>query len=205
MTARFIVFEGGEGSGKSTQARRIADARDALLTRQPGGTEIGASIRQLLLSPQTTHLSDRAEALLMAADRAQHVEELIRPTLVAGRDVVCDRYVGSSLAYQGAGRGLGVDAVRSLSEFAVDGMWPDLTVLLDVPPAIGLGRIGGEPDRLERLGIEFHERVRAMYLDLAAAAPQAWLVIDATQPIDAVSSTLDAALRERFGWAPGVT
>ena len=146
--ARFIAFEGGEGSGKSTQARRIADARGALLTRQPGGTEIGASIRELLLSPSTQGLSDHAEALLMAADRAQHVAEMIQPALAAGRDVVCDRYVSSSLAYQGAGRNLGIDAVLALSEFAVGETWPDLNVLLDVPPEIGLGRIDGPPDRL---------------------------------------------------------
>jgi len=198
--ARFIAFEGGEGSGKSTQARRIAEQRGALLTRQPGGTDIGASIRELLLSPATVGLSDRAEALLMAADRAQHVDEMISPTLAAGRDVVCDRYVSSSLAYQGAGRNLGIDAVLALSEFAVGDTWPDLNVLLDVPVEVGLGRIDGPPDRLEQQGDGFHDRVRQTFLDLAAASPERWLVIDATQPIDQVASELDAGLNARFGW-----
>ena len=198
--ARFIAFEGGEGSGKSTQAKRVAACRDALLTRQPGGTEIGASIRELLLSPTTQGLSDRAEALLMAADRAQHVAEMIRPALATGRDVVCDRYVSSSLAYQGAGRGLGIDAVLALSEFAVGETWPDLNVLLDVPAEVGLARIDGPPDRLEQQGDGFHDRVRQTFLDLATASPDRWLVIDATQPIEQVAAELDAGLNARLGW-----
>lgn len=200
MSACFIAFEGGEGSGKSTQARRIATARGALLTRQPGGTEIGGSIRQLLLSPETEGLSDHAEALLMAADRAQHVAELIAPTLASGQDVICDRYVSSSLAYQGAGRGLGIDEVLALSKFAVGDTWPDLNVLLDVPPEVGLGRIDGAPDRLESQGAGFHDRVRTTFLELAQATPDAWLVIDGTKPVDEVASILDAELATRFGW-----
>ncbi|HAY69484.1 MAG: dTMP kinase [Acidimicrobiaceae bacterium] len=200
MTGRFIAFEGGEGSGKSTQARRVAEARGALLTRQPGGTEIGASIRELLLSPDTTGLSDRAEALLMAADRAQHVDQMIRPALEAGQDVICDRYVSSSLAYQGAGRALGIDAVLGLSEFAVGDTWPDVNVLLDVPASVGLARIDGPPDRLEQQGVGFHERVRETFLALAATNPDRWLVIDGTQPVAAVAAELDAGLHERFGW-----
>ncbi len=201
MTGLFIAFEGGEGSGKSTQARRIAQARGALLTRQPGGTEIGAAVRELVLSPRTSGLSARAEALLMAADRAQHVDEVIRPALEAGRDVVCDRYVSSSLAYQGAGRSLGVEAVLALSEFAVGDVWPDLNVLLDVPVAVGLARIDGPPDRLELQSDGFHERVRQTFLALAAASPDTWLVIDGTQPVEVVSRELDAALSERFAWS----
>lgn len=200
MTGRFIAFEGGEGSGKSTQARRIAEARSALLTRQPGGTEIGASIRELLLSPGTAGLADRAEALLMAADRAQHVAQMIRPALESGQDVVCDRYLSSSLAYQGAGRELGIEAVLALSEFAIDGVWPDVNVLLDVPVEVGLGRIDGPPDRLEQQDGGFHERVRQSFLDLASASPEAWIVIDATQAIDSVAEQLDDALNDRFGW-----
>ena len=196
----FVAFEGGEGSGKSTQARRIADAHDALLTRQPGGTEIGASIRELLLSTDTEGLSLRAEALLMAADRAQHVDELIRPTLAAGRHVVCDRYLASSLAYQGAGRELGEDAVGALSAFAVDGLLPDLVLLLDVPVEVGLGRIDSAPDRLESLGGGFHERVRQSFLAQAAADADRWVVIDATQPLAVVTAAVDAALHERLGW-----
>jgi dTMP kinase len=171
-----------------------------LLTRQPGGTEIGASIRELLLSTDTEGLSLRAEALLMAADRAQHVEELIRPTLDAGRHVVCDRYLASSLAYQGAGRELGEPEVRALSAFAVDGLLPDLILLLDVPAEVGLGRIDSAPDRLESLGGGFHDRVRASFLSQATADPQRWLVIDGTQPLDAVTAAVDAALQERLGW-----
>ncbi len=197
----FVAFEGGEGSGKSTQARRVADAHDALLTRQPGGTEIGASIRELLLSTDTEGLSVRAEALLMAADRAQHVDELIRPTLRSGRHVVCDRYLASSLAYQGAGRDLGEDAVGALSAFAVDGLMPDLILLLDVPVDVGLSRIDSAPDRLESLGAGFHERVRRSFLRQASADPDRWVVIDATQTLDEVTAAVDASLSERLGWA----
>jgi len=199
--AYFIAFEGGEGSGKSTQARRIADARGAVLTRQPGGTTLGAAMRQILLSPDTEQLDDRAEALLMAADRAQHVSELIVPTLASGQDVVCDRYVASSLAYQGAGRRLGIDQVLALSQFAVGDTWPDLNVLLDVPVEVGLGRIDGPPDRLEQVGDGFHDRVRQTFLDLAKASPDQWLVIDATQTVDAVAAELNAGLNARFGWS----
>lgn len=200
MRGVFVSFEGGEGSGKSTQARRIAERRGAVLTRQPGGTEIGASIRHLLLSTETDGLSVRAEALLMAADRAQHVDEVIRPTLESGRDLVCDRYMASSLAYQGAGRGLGVDRVAALSEFAIDGLVPDLTVLLDVPVEVGMSRIESAPDRLESLGAGFHERVREAYLDLAAASPQRWVVVDAAQPLDEVAAAVDAIVADRLGW-----
>lgn len=197
-TGVFITFEGGEGSGKSTQARRVAAARDAVLTRQPGGTAIGVSVRQLLLSNETQAVSARAEALLMAADRAQHVEELIRPSLAAGSDVVCDRYAASSLAYQGAGRELGIEEVLALSTFAVDGLWPDLTVLIDVPVDVGLGRIGGAPDRLESQGTEFHERVRQAFLGFAAADPTRWVVVDGTKPLDVVSAAVDAAIADRL-------
>ena len=125
---------------------------------------------------------------------------MIQPALAAGRDVVCDRYVSSSLAYQGAGRNLGIDAVLALSEFAVGETWPDLNVLLDVPPEIGLGRIDGPPDRLEQQGDGFHDRVRQTFLDLASAEPDRWLVIDATQPIEKVAVELDAGLNARLGW-----
>ena len=129
---RFVVFEGGEGSGKSTQARLLAERWGALLTFEPGATELGARLRKILLDPATTDLDPRAEALLMAADRAHHVATTIRPALLRGRDVVCDRYVGSSLAYQGYARGLGVEEVAELSAFATEGLVPDLVVLLEV-------------------------------------------------------------------------
>lgn len=193
MAGQLIVFEGGEGSGKSTQAARVAQRRDAVLTRQPGGTEIGASIRSMLLSPSTSGLSDRAEALLMAADRAQHVDELIRPSLASGRDVVCDRYFGSSIAYQGAARGLGVDEVRALSMFAVGEVMPDLVVLLDVPVELGLGRSTGAVDRFEMQNADFHQQVRDTFLALAESEPN-WVVVNASAPIDEVAAAVDAAL-----------
>ncbi|MEM7095117.1 MAG: dTMP kinase [Actinomycetota bacterium] len=196
----FVAFEGGEGSGKSTQARRIAERHGAVLTRQPGGTAIGASIRELLLSPDTEGLGLRAEALLMAADRAQHVDELIRPTLAAGGDLVCDRYLASSLAYQGAGRELGIEAVGALSAFAVDGVMPDLVLLLDVPVDVGLGRIDSAPDRLESLDRDFHERVRSTFLSLAEGDPDRWVVIDGTAAVEDVSAAVDHAIAERIGW-----
>ena len=132
---RFIVFEGGEGTGKSTQARLLAERLDAVCTHQPGGTELGRSIRALLLdddAPGAATLDDRADALLIAADRAQHVAEVIEPALGAGRHVVCDRYIGSSIAYQGHGRGLDVDIVRAVSGWAAGGLWPDLVLLMEV-------------------------------------------------------------------------
>ncbi len=169
---RFIAFEGGEGSGKSTQARRLAQFLDAVLTREPGGTEVGAQLRAILLDPATTGLSSRAEALLMAADRAQHVREVVEPALAAGRHVVTDRFAGSSIAYQGYGRGLDPDEVRRLSEWATDGVWPDLVVLLDLDASIASTRLGSRPDRFEEEGADFHERVTAGFRALAAAEPE---------------------------------
>ena len=148
---RFIVFEGGEGSGKSTQAARLAARLDALLTHEPGGTAVGTRLRELMLSPETERLDDRAEALLMAADRAQHVSEVIEPALRQGRHVVCDRYIGSSVAYQGYGRGLDPDMVRAVSGWAAAGLWPDLTVLLSVPDEVAAARIGAALSGLGRL------------------------------------------------------
>ena len=143
-------------------------------------------------------IDDRAEALLMAADRAQHVAELIRPALEAGRDVVCDRFVGSSLAYQGHGRGLGVEPVAALSRFATDDLAPDVVILLDVPAAVAVARRPGGPDRLEAAGPDFHARVRAGYLALAAADPERWVVIDGAAPVDDVVR----ARRRRRGRPP---
>ncbi|MDQ6698066.1 MAG: dTMP kinase, partial [Actinomycetota bacterium] len=147
MSGRLIVFEGGEASGKSTQAARLAEGLGARLTREPGGTSLGAELRGLLLDPAAAPVAVRAEALLMAADRAQHVAEVIGPALAASEDVVCDRFVGSSLAYQGYGRGLGVDDVRRLSAFATSGVEPDLVILLDVAPEVAIGRSDRAPDR----------------------------------------------------------
>ena len=198
---RFVVFEGGESVGKSTQAAWLATRRGADLTFEPGGTGLGRELRRLLLGEAGVRLDVLSEALLMAADRAQHVAESIRPALEAGRDVVCDRYIGSSLAYQGYGRGLDVDSVRSLSEVATGGLWPDLVVLLDMDPQRARERGGGGSDRFEALGMDFHMRVRAGYLELAAADPARWVVIDADRPPSDVRGDIAALVAERLGWA----
>src|SRR5439155_17054633 len=184
---RFVALEGGEASGKSTQAARLAGRLGALLTREPGGTEVGERIRAVLLDPALAGLDARAEALLMAAARAQHVAEVIRPALAAGRDVVSDRYAGSSLAYQGFGRGLAVDEVRWLSDWATGGLWPDLTILLDVPVEVARRRLGAL-DRFEAEDDAFHERVVDGFRKLAGADPGAWVVLDGTGDVDAVAA-----------------
>ena len=195
-----IAFEGGDGTGKSTQARRLAERiDDALLTFQPGATSIGVALRAVVLDPATVGLDARAEALLYAADRAQHVAEVVRPALEAGRVVVTDRYLHSSVAYQGIGRGLGADAVAAVSEFATGGLQPDLVVLLVVPPAVRDSRLGarGDRDRLESAGDDFHARVEAAFLDLAAADPGRWVVVDGDAGVDEVADRVWAALAGR--------
>ena len=197
---RFVVFEGGEGSGKSTQARLLADRWGAVFTFEPGDTPVGARLREILLDHATGHLDPRAEALLMAADRAHHVATSIRPALNRGRDVVCDRFVGSSIAYQGYGRELGPDEVAALSAFATDGLVPDLVVLLTVPEAIAAERLAaaGAPDRLEAAGDDFHRRVADGYAALAAADPSHWVVVDGVGSVDDVSDRVDAVIAERL-------
>ncbi|WP_280139202.1 dTMP kinase [Geodermatophilus dictyosporus] len=198
----FVALEGGEGTGKSTQARLLLDwlglhELPARLTHEPGGTAPGARIRSLLLDPATGDLAPRAEALLYAADRAHHVHAVVRPALEAGEVVVTDRYVDSSLAYQGAGRTLDLDEVRRISAWATGGLVPDLTVLLDLPPETGLARALGRAaaDRLESESLEFHQRVRATFRALAAADPGRYLVLDAERPAEEIA----AAVRERVG------
>ncbi|MGN6242094.1 MAG: dTMP kinase, partial [Motilibacteraceae bacterium] len=195
----FVAFEGGEGAGKSTQVRLLADrlrtkGHEVVLTREPGGTPLGQQVRALLLDPASGRIAERSEALLYAADRAHHVETLVRPGLARGAVVVTDRYVDSSLAYQGAGRALPVDDVAALSAWATGGLVPGLTVVLDVPPEIGLTRFAEAPDRLEAEPLEFHRRVREGFLALAARAPERYLVLDATLPPEQVA----AAIRERL-------
>lgn len=195
MTGRFVVLEGGDGSGKSTQCVALVEqlrARgiEVVATVEPGSTPLGAALRKLLLDGDA--VSPRAEALMMAADRAEHVDEVIRPALARGAWVVSDRHVPSSLVYQGVVRGLGVDAVAALSAFATDGLVPDLVVLLDVDDATAEARRSGESDRLEREGGEFHARVRAAYRDLAAT--HGWTVVDASGPVDVVSGAVVAAV-----------
>jgi dTMP kinase len=206
VVGRFIVFEGGEASGKSTQSARLAARLGALHTREPGGTAIGAALRDLLLDVRTTGLDARAEALLMAADRAQHVAEVVRPALAAGRHVVSDRYVGSTLAYQGYGRGLPVAGLRRISGWATGDLWPDLVVLLDVPREVAVERRPRAPDRMEAAGAEFHERVAQGYRSLAAAYDH-WVVVDGAGPADEVAARVWDTVVGRLpdlapDWAP---
>jgi dTMP kinase len=202
---RFVVFEGGEASGKSTQARRLADAWGATLTFEPGDTEVGAQLRAILLDPGNGDLDARAEALLMAADRAQHVATCIRPALAEGRDVVCDRFTGSSIAYQGFGRGLGEEAVAALSAFATDGLEPDLVVLLDVSADVAAARLAatGRLDRMEAAGDEFHRVVAEGYRTLAAADPERWVVVDGGGSVDEVAELVADAVAARLGSGTG--
>lgn len=196
---RFIAFEGGDGSGKSTQAARLADSLDAVLTREPGGTSIGSKIRELVLDPSHHELTSRTEALLMAAARAQHVEERILPDLLEGRDVISDRFVASSLAYQGVGRGLGIEVISELNEFATNGLAPDLTVLLDVDPDAARNRLGTELDRIEEAGADLGRQVVETYRVLAAASPDRWVVVDANGDIDEVAERVRTAVADRLG------
>lgn len=197
----FVVFEGGDGAGKSTQVGLLVDAlraegHDTLRTREPGGTPLGERVRELVLDPAHGPVDARAEALLFAAARAAHVAQLIRPALAAGRTVVCDRFADSSAAYQGAGRGLGLDRVAELNAWATAGLVPDLTVLLDVPAGTGRtrreARDGTAGDRLETEPDAFHDANRAAFLELAGRAPERYLVLDATRP----AGELSAAVRE---------
>lgn len=198
----FVAFEGGDGAGKSTQLRMLAaalaaDGHDVLVTRQPGGTALGAAIRELVLHGD--HVAPRAEALLYAADKAQHIDEVIAPALAQGRTVLTDRYVDSSIAYQGAGRDLGVDEISRLQRWAVGGVLPDLTIVLDVTPTTGRARRGAEEDRLEAEGDDFHEAVREHFLLLAAADLQRYHVVDASAPPDEIHQRVLGWVRERAG------
>jgi len=198
----FVVFEGGEGAGKSTQVTALATAlrrlgRDVEVTREPGATSTGSRIRSLLLdgslqAPGEPPLAPRAEALLYAADRAHHVAAVVRPALARGALVISDRYVDSSLAYQGAGRTLPVEEVAWLSAWATGGLKPDLVVLLDIESTAGLSRVAarGTADRLERESLAFHERVRYAFLDLAAADPRRYLVLDAARPVEEIAAAV---------------
>lgn len=190
----FIAFEGGEGAGKSTQEALLAAAltergHHVVRTREPGGTPAGERIREILLSPEFDGLDARAEALLFAASRGEHVARIIRPALDRGDVVICDRYLDSSVAYQGYGRDLGVETIRDLSLWATDDLVPDLTIVLDIDPAIGLSRLAN-PDRMEAEPIEFHRAVRAGFLDLASKDPGRYLVLPADQPRDVIAARI---------------
>lgn len=196
MSGRFIVLEGGDGAGKSTQRELLMrwlrdDGVEVVLTHEPGATALGAALRSLLLDGDA--IDARAEALLMAADRAQHVAEVVRPALERGAWVVSDRHVPSSLVYQGVLRGLGVDAVAGLSEFATDGLVPDLVILLDVDDATAESRRSPEADRMEREGDAFHAAVRGAYRDLAARF--GWVMVDASGAPEAVGARVQNAVR----------
>jgi dTMP kinase len=200
----FISFEGGDGAGKSTQMGMLRDhlvtermvAEDLILTtREPGGTALGRQIRELLLHGE--HVDAQAEALLYAADRAHHVATLVRPHLARGGLVLADRYLDSSIAYQGAGRDLPAQEIAALSMWAVDGLLPHRTILLDVPPdTLDVRRGVSEQDRLERAGSDFHQAVRREFLELAAADPQRFAVIDGTQDRDTVHAEVLEVVRE---------
>lgn len=197
----FIAFEGGEGSGKTTQSRLLAiwlrdQGFDVVQTREPGSTKVGMRLRAILLDAVHQGLSARSEALLYAADRAEHVEKVIRPALYHGSMVISDRYVDSSLAYQGAGRALDVEDVTRINNWATGGLVPDLTVLIDTPPSVGLARLGGAADRIESEPLEFHERVRREFRALAAAEPARYLVLDGTLPQQQISSLIYDRVRE---------
>ena len=201
MTAErgvFIAFEGGDGAGKSTQVRLLAerlraDGHDPVLTRQPGGTALGQRLRDLVLHGDP--MTPRAEALLFAADKAQHVEEVVRPALAAGRVVLTDRYTDSSVAYQGAGRDLGADEVHTLQMWAVGGLVPDLTVIVDITAEEGRRRRGEVHDRLESEADHFHEAVREHFHALAATAPDRYLVVDGAAEAELMAEHVWARVR----------
>lgn len=199
----FIAFEGGDGSGKTSQLHRLAAelaeaSAPVLAAREPGGTELGQQLRTMVLhGPED--VDPRTEALLYATDRAYHVATVIRPALANGQTVLEDRYIDSSVAYQGAARQLGAQEIRDLSLWATDGLLPDAVLVFDVDPQVGLSRLGAQRDRLERATDGFHGLVRQHYLEIAAADPERYTVIDANQDIDAVYADAVAALRRIVG------
>jgi len=199
-SGRLLALEGIDGSGKTTQARALAAALGARLTHEPGATALGLALRQLLLSPEAPPLSLRAEALLMAADRAEHVTQVVGPALAAGEWVVSDRFSGSTLAYQGYGRGLNIAQLGRLVEWAAAGLAPDLSILVDVPVEVAQNRLAtSAPDRFERLGPAFAQAVREGFLALAAADPAHWVVVDGTTDRAALSAHILAIVHERVG------
>ncbi len=205
MSGLFVVFEGGDGVGKSTQTRRLESWLDergieVVRTFEPGDTASGRRMREILLAPETGELSPRAEALLFAADKAQHVAEVVAPALARGAVVVCDRFVDSTLAYQGAGRVLDVADVEHINRWATENLRPDLTVLMDLDPRQAVGRMA-DKDRMEDAGADFHERVREGFLALARRDPERYLVLAARDAKDANA----AAIRSRVARLLGVS
>ena len=202
----FITLEGPEGSGKTSQTPLLAEFLTArglrvVTTREPGGTDIGNQVREVLTRMENTAMQPRTEILLFLAARAQLVEELIRPKLAQGSIVICDRYADSTLAYQGYGHGLDLDLLRMFLNFATGKLWPDLTLLFDIDPEEGLRRrkrSGGEWNRLDAYALAFHQRVRAGYRALASQDPQRWVVIDASQSFDQVQAQIRQVVIERL-------
>jgi dTMP kinase len=202
----FITLEGPDGSGKTTQARMLAEwlreqGYEVVLTREPGGTDIGDQIRDVLHDLRNTAMDARTEILLYSASRAQHVAQLIRPALAAGKIVISDRYADSTLAYQGYGRGLDLGMLRTITTFATVDLVPDLTLYLDIPPHVGLQRrqMGGDEwNRLDAETLEFHQRVRAGFLELARLEPERWVTIDATRSVEEVQTEIRALVKERL-------
>lgn len=208
MNGFFVSFEGPDGSGKSTVLHRVltqlaSEIRPPyLVTREPGGSEIAEAIRQVILEPNYVAMTARTEALLYAAARSQHLTEVVRPALQAGKLVISDRYLDSSLAYQGAGRGLGIEAVEAINQFATAGLLPDLTILLDLKPQVGLARIQKlrpqAEDRMEQEQLAFHQRVYQGYHQLAQRDSQRIKVVDASQPIEVVTQAVIQILRRNL-------
>jgi dTMP kinase len=199
----FIAFEGGEGAGKSTQVRLLAKAvsaagHEVVTTLEPGDTKVGRQLRKILLGHQTGTIDPRTEALLYAADRAEHVASVVGPALDRGAVCITDRYIDSSIAYQGAGRVLEPDDIERISMWATGDLLPDLTIVLDIDPEVGLTRFSSPADRLEAEPLAFHQRVREHFLTLSSRSPARYLVVDATAPVDAVSSQIRSVVLERL-------
>ncbi len=194
----YIAFEGAEACGKSTQAALLAERLDAVLTRETGGTSVGARLREILHDNSVTDLTARAEALMTAADRAQHIAEVVAPALDADRNVVSDRSLYSTLAYQGFGRGLPVEELKHINDWAIAGRWPHVVVFLDTPDELIAERLRGRNlDRFEAAGDAFHQRVLDGFRTMAALEPERWITIDGRGTIDDVEASIRAALAER--------
>ncbi len=208
MRGYFVSFEGPDGAGKSTVLKEVLNQIGSelktqyLVTREPGGSKIAEKIRDIILDPSKDKMDNKTEALLYAASRSQHVEEIIRPALKEGKVVFSDRYVDSSLAYQGAGRDLGIQEVKQINDFATDKLDPDLTFFLDLAPEVGLKRIEklrpGQEDRLEQENLAFHKKVYAGFLKVKEMYPERFVTVDATQPIDQVVAQVIAILKQRM-------